>query len=62
MPSKGSAHVDHETSEVQKLIIEFQQMVQLGQASLMDAMRNMPADLMRDTANRSPAALRAALL
>ena len=43
MSSKESAHVEHETSEVQKLRVEFQQMVQLGQASLTDAVRNMLA-------------------
>ena len=33
MSAKGSAHVEHEMSEVQKLRIEFQQMVQPRQAS-----------------------------
>ena len=40
--------MEHEISQVQKLIVELQQMIQLGQASLMDAMRNMLAEFMRD--------------
>ena len=47
MSAKGSAHVEHETVELQKLRIEFQQMVQLRQASLMDTMKNMLAEFMR---------------
>ena len=47
MSAKGSAHVEHETVELQKLRIEFQQMVQLRQASLMDTMKNMLTEFMR---------------
>ena len=48
MSLKGSVHVEHELSDVQKLRTEFQQMVQLRQASSMDAMRNMLAEFVRD--------------
>ena len=38
----------HETSEVQKLRTEFRQMVQLRQASRLDATRNTLAEIMRN--------------
>ena len=63
MSLKGSTHVENKTSEMQKPGIEFQQLVQQGQASLMDAMMNMLAELVRDDGQyRIPAGLRAALL
>ena len=42
------AHAEDDTFEVQKLRIEFQQIVQLGQASFDGAMRNMMAEFKRD--------------
>ena len=53
MSLKGSANVEHEISEVQELIIELQQIIQLRQASLMDAIRKMLAEFMRDGQSES---------
>ena len=44
MSSKGSAHVELETSEVEKLRIGVQQMICECQAVLLDAMRSMLVD------------------
>ena len=48
MSSKGSAHVELETSEVKKLRIDVQQMTGESQEFLLDAMRNILVEVKRD--------------
>ena len=48
MSSKASAHVELETSEVEKMIIGVQQMIGGSQAFLSDAIRSMLVEVKRD--------------
>ena len=62
MSSKVLAIVDHETSVVQKFRLNVRHMVQLRQASLLHAMRNRPAEFMRNHGQSESGSAEAALL